>query len=375
MGTRKLRRDSVSYNSMISCCERGAEWNRALELFQVGCWKNCLIGDDGLDVVIFEGNSFFSKIQVTNSTSGMPLPDRRWESSRCQELPFPMAAWWVPSRKASNGSLRFRWWSRWMQRKSGRMLWCTMQQWVLVKSAANGKVRMPFWVLCTLSFATRILSMLRWQLLQMPECGRSPSICFRQCVKILWLILIHMPLQFQPMGYNIGLQLWHCFGPKKFKTLQVLWFSMRSWMPFLWRSRCFLLFLLVDWPVIIWCMEYILHNTLHVYNELCIIYRYQLTDKSVLCSQESETHQSIYYFLIMKLSLYAIVIVFFSSMCCNVSLRYWSHNLYLLLLPRRLEWAVTCICTYDCIVMQDVKIMFAGRIRYSDSLVLMHWGT
>lgn len=69
-------------------------------------------------------------------------------------------------------------------------------------------------------------------------------------------------------------------------------------------------------------MEYILHNTLHVYNELCIIYRYQLTDKSVLCSQESETHQSIYYFLIMKLSLYAIVIVFFSSMCCNVSLRY-----------------------------------------------------
>ena len=54
-----------------------------------------------------------------------------------------------------------------------------------------------------------------------------------------------------------------------------------------------LLVLLVDWPVIIWCMEYILYNynTLHVYNELCIIYRYQLTDRSVLCSQESETHQ------------------------------------------------------------------------------------
>lgn len=52
MGKRKLRRDSVSYNSMISCCERGAEWNRALELFQVG-------RDDGLDVMIFEGNQFF----------------------------------------------------------------------------------------------------------------------------------------------------------------------------------------------------------------------------------------------------------------------------------------------------------------------------
>ena len=39
MGQRKLRHDSVSYNSMISSCERGAQWQRALDLFQDGLVK------------------------------------------------------------------------------------------------------------------------------------------------------------------------------------------------------------------------------------------------------------------------------------------------------------------------------------------------
>ncbi|CAJ1412514.1 unnamed protein product [Effrenium voratum] len=34
MARRKLRRDTVSYNAAISCCERGSEWQQAAELFE-----------------------------------------------------------------------------------------------------------------------------------------------------------------------------------------------------------------------------------------------------------------------------------------------------------------------------------------------------
>ncbi len=50
---------------MISCCERGAQWNRALDLFQVGVGMSLF---DGLDVFNLNGNKFIVLVYKLNDT-------------------------------------------------------------------------------------------------------------------------------------------------------------------------------------------------------------------------------------------------------------------------------------------------------------------